>query len=74
MIQILGPHACSLSPPRTKELGEERDRLVNTQVETLKEGQARLTNMIQESMNMAEGLYDRVSQGYDDLKGELQGT
>ncbi|KAF0313006.1 hypothetical protein FJT64_016377 [Amphibalanus amphitrite] len=56
-----------------KEIGEERDRMVNTQVETLKEGQAQLTNMVQESMVMAEGLYDRVSQGYDELKGEIQG-
>ena len=54
-------------------IGEERDRLVNTQVETLKEGQSHLTNMIQESMAMAEGLYDRVNQGYDELKGEIQG-
>ena len=47
--------------------------MVNTQVETLKEGQSRLSNMLQESMVMAEGLYDRVSQGYDELKGEIQG-
>ncbi|XP_037086036.1 uncharacterized protein LOC119106486 [Pollicipes pollicipes] len=42
-------------------------------MEGLKGGQTQLTNMVQESMAMAEGLYERVNQGYNDLKREIQG-
>lgn len=56
-----------------KDISGESVQHIGSQVENLKTGQDQLTNMIQESMTMAEGLYERVNQGYNELKDEIQG-
>lgn len=55
------------------EKGTEQHFEMDAKVKTLQGGQEQLFNMITESMTMSEGLFDRVNEGYNDLRKEIQG-